>query len=81
MTSTPVTKPSAGKLLCLFTNMFDVKKKTAKLRIGAEKSKLRAMKVDNSPWTKKTKRKVNSKINDQIKRNLFSWLRGHPQVV
>ena len=36
MTSTPFKKTSASKSLCLFTNIFDVKKKTAKLRIGAE---------------------------------------------
>ena len=29
MTSTPVKKPSARKSLCLFTNIFDVKNKTA----------------------------------------------------
>ena len=28
MTSTPVKKPSARKSLCLFTSIFDVKKKT-----------------------------------------------------
>ena len=55
MESTPVKKPSASKSLCLFTNIFDVKKKTAKRRIGDAKSKRRAMKVVNSLWTKKTK--------------------------
>ena len=29
MASTPVKKPSAGKSLCLFTNILDVKDKTA----------------------------------------------------
>ena len=37
MTSTPVNKPSASKSLCLFTNILDVKPKTAKLRIGGAK--------------------------------------------
>ena len=37
MTSTPVRKPSASKSLCLFTNIFDVKKKTEKRRVGYEK--------------------------------------------
>ena len=54
MTSTPVKKPSASKSLCLFTNIFDVKKKTAKHRIGAAKSKCRSMKVNISQCTKKT---------------------------
>ena len=34
MTSTPVKKSSARKSLCIFTNIFDVKKKTAKRRAG-----------------------------------------------
>ena len=37
MTSTPVIKSSARKSLCLFTNIFDVKKKTAEHRVGAAK--------------------------------------------
>ena len=53
MTSTPVKKPSDIKSLCLFTNIFDVKKKTAKRRIGAAKYLLRSMKVGN----------IHSKIN------------------
>ena len=64
MTSTPVKKPSARKSLCLFTNIFNVKKKTAKRCIGAEKYKRRAMKVGNILWTNKTKLKGHSKIND-----------------
>ena len=33
MTSSPVNKPSARKSLCLFTNILDVKHKTAKRRL------------------------------------------------
>ena len=80
MTSTPVKKTSASKSQCLFTNIFDVKKKTAKRRIGATESKLRAMKVVNSLGTNKTKLKGHSKINEQIKLNLHSWITRHPQV-
>ena len=39
------------------------------------------MKVCNSLWTKKTKRKGHSKINEQIKRNIYTWITRHPQVV
>ena len=35
MTSTPVKKPSDRKSLCLFPNIFYVKKKPAKRRVGA----------------------------------------------
>ena len=38
------------------------------------------MKLGNSLWKNKTKRKVHSKINDQIKRNLYAWITRHPQV-
>ena len=55
MTSTPVKKPSTGKSLCLFTNIFDVKSKTEKRRVRAAKSKRRSMQVGNSLWTNKTK--------------------------
>ena len=38
MTSTQVKKPSARKSLCIFTNILDVKDKTAFRRVGADKS-------------------------------------------
>ena len=81
MTKTTVKKPSAGKSLCLFTNIFGVKNKTEKRLVGASKSKRRAMKVGNSMWTNKTKLKEHSKINHQIKRNMYAWITCHPQVV
>ena len=66
MKSTAVKKRSARKSLCLFTNTFDVKKKTGKRCIGAAKSKHRAMKVVNSLCTKKkTKRAFKNKLSDQ----------------
>ena len=55
---TPVKKPSAKKSLCLFTNILKVKKKTAKLRVGAAKYKLRAMKVGNSLWKKQKQKGI-----------------------
>ena len=42
---------------------------------------------DANPWKcviafgQKTKRKGHSKINEQIKRNLYTWITRHPQVV
>ena len=38
MTSTPVKKPRTQKSLCLFTNILDVKKKTAYRQVGAAES-------------------------------------------
>ena len=64
---------------CVFTNILDVQPKTAKRRFVAAKSRRKSMKVCNSLWKKK--RKGHSKINDQIKRNLYTWITRHPQVV
>ena len=81
MTQTTVKKPSARKSLCLFTNIFDAKNKTAKRRVESAKSKCRAIKVGKLACgpIKKTKRAL--KINDQIKRNLYAWITRRPQVV
>ena len=81
MTSKPVKKTSARKSLCLFTNIFSVKPTTAKRLFVAAKSRRKAMQLCNSLWTKKPKRKRHSKINEQIKRNLYTWITHHPQVV
>ena len=77
MTTTSVKKPSASKSLCIFTNILGVKPKTAKRRIVAAKSKRRAVKVGNILWTNK---KGHSKMNEQIKSNLYTWIAIHPQV-
>ena len=81
MTQTTVKTPSARRSLCLFTNILNVKKKTAIRRVESAESKRRAIKVGNSLWTNKTKRKGHSKINNQIKRNLYAWITRQPQVV
>ena len=46
----------------------------------AAKSRRKSMKVCNTLWTKK-KRKGHSKINEQIKRNIYAWITSHTQVV
>ena len=48
--SPPVKKPSAQKSLCMFTNILEVKKKTAYRQVGAAKSKRKAIKFGNTPW-------------------------------
>ena len=72
MTQTTFKKPSARKSLRLFTNIFDVKKRTAIRHVGAAKSKRRSIKYGCGLWKNITKRKVRSKINDQIKRKLYT---------
>ena len=81
MTQTIVKKPSDKKSLFIFSNSFDVKKKTAKRCVVAAESKRRSMKFGNILWTNKTKLKLNSKINDLIKFNIYSWITRHPQVL
>ena len=81
MTSTPFKKPSARKSLWLFTNILDVKKKTATRQVGAAKSKRKAVKCGNIPWVFKQTRKGHSKINDQINKSLYYWIMHHPQAV
>ena len=81
MTSTPVKKPSAIKSLWLFTNKSDVKNKTATCRVGSAKSERKVIKSGTKKFELKQMRKVNSKINDQIKKSLYDWIMHHPQVV
>ena len=79
MTSTPLKKQIARKSLCLFTDILDVEPTSAKRRFVAAKYRHIAMKVCNTVWTKK--RKGHSKINLQIKCNLYTWIKRHPQAV
>ena len=81
MTKTKVNKPSARKSVCLFTNIFYVKNRTANFRVRAEKSKHRSIKSGCGLCKNKTKCKWHSKINEQIKRKLYKWITCHPQVV
>ena len=81
MAPTPVKKPSDRKSLYLFTKILDVKKKIAILWVRAAKSKRKTIKSGTTLWTLKLKRKVNPKINYQIKKFLYNWTMHHPQVV
>ena len=57
-TSTPDKKPSAKKSLCLFTNILDVRKKTAIRSVGSVKQKHKAIKAGKTPWALKPDQKV-----------------------
>ena len=63
MKPTPFNKPSAQKSLFMFTNILDMNQKNAYRRIGAAKSKRKAIKCGNTPWALKQKRKWHSKIS------------------
>ena len=61
MTPTPVKKPTARKSLCIFTNILDVKNKTATRRVGTAKYKHKAVKSGSTPSALKRKRNGDSK--------------------
>ena len=69
------------KKLCLFTNILDVKKKTATRWFRDDKSKRKEIKYGNTPWALKQKQKGHSKISEEIKKYLYNWVIHHPQVV
>ena len=50
MISTPVKKTSSRKSLCLFTNILDMKNKTATCRVGDDKSKRTSIKSGTTSW-------------------------------
>ena len=81
MTPPTLKKPSARKSLCIFTNILDVKNKTAIRWFGAAKSKRKSIKAGTTAWALKPKRKINSIINNHIKKYLYNWIINHPQVV
>ena len=81
MPQTTVKKPSARKPLRLFTNIFDVKNISSIRHVGAAKSKYRAIKFGSSLCKNKTKQRGHSKINDQIKRKIYTCITRHPHVV
>ena len=57
MTSTPVKKPTSRKSLFIFTEILDVKKKTATNQVGASKSKYKTIESVTTQWAFKPKRK------------------------
>ena len=64
-----------------FTNILDVKKKTANCWVGDAKSKRKAIKYGNTPRGLKQNQKGNSKINEQINKSSYNWIIHNPQVV
>ena len=80
MPSSTVKKPSATQSLCLYTIywMLNLKQQNVVLWLHNPNEK---------PWKwviafgqNKKKRKGHSKINEQIKRNLYTWITRHGQV-
>ena len=76
-----VKKFCIRKSFHLFIEVFDVKKKTTGLRVGAAESKLKAIIAGSMLWSSITKRKVNTKINEQVNKCLYNWILQHPQIL
>ena len=72
ITPTPVNNPSARKPLCLFTNMLDVKNKTATRQVRYAKSKRKATKSGSKPWSLKREQKESTKINDLVNKSIYN---------
>ena len=58
-----------------------MKNKTAIRRFRSSKSNRNEIKSGTMPWELKSRRKVNSKFNGQIKKSLYNWIMHHPKVV
>ena len=61
--SMTVINPSARKSLSLFTEVLDVKSKTAVRRVGAAKSKRKSIKEVSVLWSSIPKSIIHTKIN------------------
>ena len=74
-------KCSAIKSLRLFTEVLYLKKITAVLWVVADKSNHNSIIADIMLWLSIKNRKLNTKINEQVKKYLYNWVVQHPQVV
>ena len=60
---------------------FGMLKKTAVHRVGASKSKQKAIVAGIILWSSIPKRKGYKKVNEQVKKYLYNWILQNPQVV
>ena len=74
-------KCSEIKSLRLFTEVLDFKKKTYVCRVGADKSKRKAIISGSMLWSSITKSKRHKNINEQVNKYLYNWILQHPQIV
>ena len=78
--SKTIRNPSARKSLRLFTEFLDVKNKTAVHRLGAAESNHKAIIAGSMFWSIIPKKKVHTKINEQVK-NILKLDSKTPQVI
>ena len=79
--SVTVKNPKAQISLCLFTQLFDVKNKTAVRQVGADKSNIKAIRSGSMLWSNIPKRRGHTKINEKINKYLYNWIVHNSQVL
>ena len=75
-----VKNRSARKSLRLLTEVLVIKNNSVQ-RLGAAKSKRKAIIAGVMLWSSIPKRKVHTKINSKVKKYVLNWIIQHPQVV
>ena len=73
--------PSAIKSLRKFSEVLDVKQKTDVHRLGATKSKRKAIISGNMLWSIIPNMWGHTKINEFVKTALYDYIIRHPRVV
>ena len=76
-----VKNTSARKPLRRFFEALDVKHNTAVCRLGAVKSKHKAIRAVNTLCSRVSKHCGHTKVNQQVKEALYNCILRHPQVV
>ena len=79
--SVAVINPSARKLLYLFTEVLDAKRKTSVHRVGAAKSKHKASREVSMLWSSIKTTRGHTKIYERVKKYLYNYILQHPRVV
>ena len=72
---------SARKSLCIFTEVLDVKSKTAVRGVGCAKSKRKSIRAGSMMWSIIPNSKRHTKINEQVKKYLCNFILQHSQVL
>ena len=76
-----IKQPKVRKSLRKFTTTLDVKPKTVIRRLCAAKSKRKEIRAGSNLWYNIPKRKVRTKVNEQVTSELYHWNTRHPEIV
>ena len=79
--SVPVKEPSDRKSLHQFLEASGVKQNTAVRKLGAAESKRKAIRYGSMLWSSIPKRYIHTKINGEVKKDIYNWILQHPQYI